>query len=107
MSEYEYKKTTKYDINFPEYCYFFLKRLLTLSNNALAKVDDKLNIEISTSNHPYCYDAFELVVKTMERKGFSTRIPSFKREKIEGKDDVLHYGFTVRKLPKDYDDLPF
>jgi hypothetical protein len=42
----------------------------------------------------------------MERKGISTRIPAFKREKREGKDDMLHYKFTLRKLVN-CDDLPF
>ena len=105
--KYEYKKITKDDINFPEYCLFFIKRLLRYATNGLGREDDKLTIEISTSNHPYCYDAFELVVKTMERKGYSTRIPAFKREKIEGKDDILHYKFTIKRLEKEYDDLPF
>ena len=71
-------------------------------------VNDKIDLEITTNNseHPYCYEAFDLIVRTLERKGISTRIPSFKREKVEGKDDILRYKFTLRKIPK-YDDLPF
>ena len=110
MNEFEYKKTTKNDVDFPGYCFFFIKRLLALSKAGITKDDDKLTIEIDTSEHPYCYDAFELVVKTLERKGYSTRIPAFKREKIEGKDDILHYKFTVGKLKvatTNCDDLPF
>jgi hypothetical protein len=42
----------------------------------------------------------------MERKVISTRIPAFKREKIEGKDDILHYKFTLKKAVN-CDDLPF
>ena len=101
-----YKKTTKYDIDFPGYCLFFIKRLLRLLKNGLG-TSDKITIDISTTKHPYCYDAFELVIKTLERKGYSTRIPSFIREKREGKEDVLHYSFVIRKLKKNYDDLPF
>ncbi len=105
MDEYEYKKVTKNDVDFPAYCYFFIKRLVEYGK-CVVRPDDKLELEITTSDHPYCYDAFELVVKTMERKGISTRIPAFKREKREGKEDILHYKFTLRKLV-DCNDLPF
>jgi hypothetical protein len=105
MTEFEYKKTTKNDVDFPAYCYFFIKRLIEYGKYVV-RPDDKLDIEITTTNHPYCYDAFELVVRTMERKGISTRIPAFRREKVEGKDDILHYKFTLKKFVK-HDDLPF
>lgn len=107
MKEYVFKKITKEDVNFPEYCLFFLKRLLRYTT-AIGGVDDKLELEITTNDkdHPYCYEAFELIVRTLERKGISTRIPGFKREKEEGKDDILRYKFTLRRMPR-YDDLPF
>ena len=107
MAEYEFKKITKIDVDFPAYCLFFLKRLIRYVP-AIGGVDDKLELEITTNDkdHPYCYDAFELIVKTLERKGVMTRIPAFKREKVEGRDDILHYKFTLRRTPR-YDDLPF
>ena len=107
MDNFEYKKTTKYDVNFPDYCLFFLKRLLRYTKNGLINGNENLTVEISTTTHPYCYDAFELVVRTLERKGYSTRIPAFKREKRDGKEDVLHYKFTIKKLAMNKDDLPF
>lgn len=108
MDDYTCKKISKDNINFPAYCYFFIKRLLTIAQNALGRDDDKVTIEINTNDgdHPYCYEAFELVVKTLERKGYSTRIPAFKRDIVEGGVDKLHYKFTIRKLVN-YDDLPF
>ena len=108
MDEYSYKKNIKDDVNYPAYCYFFISRLLRWVQNSVVRDDDKLTIEIKTneSEHPYCYDAFELVVKTLERKGFSTKIPAFRREAVEGGHDILHYKFTIRKLVN-YDDLPF
>ena len=101
-----YKKTTKYDVDFPAYCFFFLNRIL--KNLKTVELDDTttVELEISTSEHPYCYDAFELIVRTLERKGIWSRIPGFKREKIEGQSDILHYKFTIKKL-KVYDNLPF
>ncbi len=105
MAEFEYKKITKNDVDYPAYCYFFIKKLVEYGK-CVVKPDDKLEVTISTPNYPYCYDAFELVVRTMERKGISTRIPAFKREKREGKKDMLHYKFTLKKL-LNYNDLPF
>lgn len=105
MNETGYKKITKDDVNFPAYCYFFLKRLISYGK-CVVRPDEKLDIEIMTPDHPYCYEAFELIVRTMERKGISTRIPAFKREKREGREDMLHYKFTLKKLVN-CDDLPF
>jgi hypothetical protein len=47
-----------------------------------------------------------MVVKTMQRRGYATMIPGFSRQKVEGKDDMLHYKFTLKKLVNK-DDLPF
>jgi hypothetical protein len=107
MEGFEYKKITKYDVNFPAYCYFFIKKL-TEYGKCVKKPDDRLEVEIITSIYPYCYDAFELIIRTMERKGISIRLPSFKREKKEGKEDILRYKFTLKKLKaQNIDDLPF
>ena len=106
--EYRYKKKIKDDVDYPAYCYFFISSLLRWAQNSVVKDDDKITIEIKTNDgkHPYCYDAFELVVKTLERKGYSTRIPSFKRYVVEGGHDILYYRFTIGKLVN-CDDLPF
>ena len=105
MEGFEYKKTTKYDVDFPAYCYFFIEKLMKYER-CVIKPDDRLEIKISTSKYPYCYDAFVMVVKTMQRRGYATMIPGFSRQKIEGKDDMLHYKFTLKKLVNK-DDLPF
>jgi hypothetical protein len=102
MEKFEYKKTTKYDIDFPAYCYFFLEKLIQ-SSNCLVKPYDKLDVEIKTTTHEYCYDAFELIARTMKRKGILTRIPTFVRNK-----DTLCYKFKLEKMINvEYDDLPF
>jgi len=102
----EYKKITKDDVNFPAYCLFFIKRLLANIQEAELDEGTTLTLRIDTSEHPYCYDAFELVVRTLERKGYTTRIPGFKREKTVGKPDVFQYKWTIKKTKK-LDDLPF
>jgi hypothetical protein len=102
----EYKKITKYDVDFPAYCLFFIKRILANLNEADMDDETTMTLIINTPDHPYCYDAFELVVRTFERKGYQTRIPGFKREKIEGKPDTFQYKWTIKKI-KNYDDLPF
>ena len=105
MEGFEYKKTTKYDIDFPAYCYFFLEKLVKISNH-LTKPCDKLDVEIKTTTYDYCYDAFDLIVRTMKRKGIMTKIPTFIREKEKDKKDKLCYKFKLEKMA-DYDDLPF
>ena len=106
----EYKKITKDDVNFPAYCLFFIKRIL--ANIKEAELDDEttLTLQIDTAEFPYCYDAIELIVRTIIRKGYYTRIPGYKRLKKEGDPDVFQYKWTIRKLKKkdiSCDDLPF
>lgn len=104
----DFKIKLKVDINFPEYCLFFIKKLLDNIEEAELDFDTTLNVAINTTEdeHPYCCEAFDLVVKTLERKGYRTRIPSFLRERGFSESDKLRYKFTIKK-ERNYDDLPF
>lgn len=101
-----YKKTTKEDIDFPRYCHFFIKEILeSLEENEIENPGDELELVLETSQYPYCYEAFELVVRTLERKGFESRIPTFHLKKQDG-EKVYIYKWKIKKLPS-ADDLPF
>jgi len=99
-----YKKLTRDDIDFPNYCLFFIKSIQEAIDKCELSYTDFLEINIDTT-YPYCSDAFELVSKTFERKGFDVRTPTFK---IEIRDKVKYYDYKW-KLRKgvDLSDLPF
>ena len=102
----EYKKTTKEDIDFPNYCFFCIKEINeSLEENDITNPGDELTLELETSEHPYCYEAFELLVRTFERKGFSTGIPNFQLTNKDGVKTYI-YKWKITKLPN-VDDLPF
>ena len=102
----EYKKITKEDVDFPRYCHFFLKEIIeSLDEYDIKDPGDELDLEIETSQHPYCYEAFELVVRTFERRGYDVRIPTFHMEKRDG-TKFYTYKWKFRKLPN-LEDLPF
>ena len=102
----EYKKITKCDVDFPAYCLFFIKRILANIDESNMDEDTTMTLIITTPDHPYCYDALELVMRTLDRKGYNTRLPGFKRDKAEGKPDMFTYRWTIKKAKK-CDDLPF
>ena len=103
----EYRKITKDDVDFPAFCLFFIKRIMANIEEAEEgnPISWRLTIEINTEDYPYCYDAFELVIRTIKWKGYETRIPNFHREKREGLPDMFHYQWVIEK--KKLDDLPF
>lgn len=102
----EYKKITKEDIDFPRYCHFFIKEIdESLKENEINNPGDELDLEIETSTYPYCYEGFELVKKSFERKHFQINIPTFTTKMEDGVKYYI-YKWTIRKLSK-IDDLPF
>lgn len=97
-----YKKITKEDIDFPNYCLFFIENLEEeIKNTDLENNDLELKIH---STYPYCYDAFALVKKTFEKRGVEVKIPTFRLMSEDG-DGTKHYlyKFDISKI----DDLPF
>ena len=76
----EYKKTTKDDIDFPNYCLF---------------------LEIKTSQHPYCSDAFALISKGLRRHGIYVFSPTYHIMWEYGEKYYI-YNFDIL-----VDDLPF
>lgn len=99
-----YKKLTKEDIDFPNYCLFFIRKLQEAINKAELSYMDFLEVHVDTT-YPYCSDAFDLIYKTFERKGIDVKTPTFK---MELKDGIKHYDYKW-KLRKGISasDLPF
>ena len=104
----EYKLITKDDINFPEYCFFFISRLLKELNEKQLEVGDMISIPISTlpELHPYCYDGVELVCRTLLRKGYETMIPTFRKETQDDGNTIVKYNWKVKRVIN-VNDLPF
>lgn len=101
----EYKKITKEDIDFPRYCFFFIKEIMdSLEEYEIKDVGDELDLEIETPNHPYCYDAFKLIIKTFERKDYRVKFPSFHTDVQDGVKSY-NYKWNIKKI--NYNDLPF
>ena len=101
-----YKKVTKDDIDFPRYCYFFIKELQeSIDEYDVTEVGDELTVDLRTSEYPYCSEALELIKKTFTRKGYLTKMSHYKLE-IIGEDRYYNYKWELRKLPNT-DDLPF
>ena len=99
-----YKKLTKEDIDFPNYCLFFIRCIQEAIDSSDLSYVDFLEVHVDTT-YPYCSDAFDLITKTFERKGLDIRTPTFK---MEIKDKVKHYDYKW-KLRKgtNVSDLPF
>ena len=97
-------KITKEDIDFPKYCLFFIRKIQEKLDKEELDEKDYLEVNIETL-YPYCSDAFDLIMRTFERKGVDVMIPTFK---VEHKYNVKHYIYRwrFRKLGK-IDDLPF
>lgn len=102
-----YKKITRDDVDFPRYCFFFIKEIQdSIEEYEIKDPGDELEVVIETYSHPYCYDAFALVVKAFERKNFQVKIPTFKMEKGEGDSRLYIYKWNLKKI-NPCDDLPF
>lgn len=105
--EYTYKKITRDDVDLPRYCYFFIKEIQeSLEENDIKNPGDELELTIETYSHPYCYDAFDLVVKAFQRKGYQIKVPTFKIINGEDNAKVYSYVWNIKKLNPS-DDLPF
>ena len=99
----EYQRITKEYIDFPKYCYFFIKEIQeSIDEYNIKKVGDEIEITIETSEHPYCSDAFQLIKKAFTRKKFLISLSHYKMIKEE---NVKTYTYKWRL--KKIDDLPF
>lgn len=99
-----YKKLTNEDIDFPNYCLFFIRCLQEAIDKSELSYVDFLEVHIGTT-YPYCSDAFDLIYKTFERKGLDIRTPSFK---MEEKDGIKQYNYKWRvRKGTSVSDLPF
>lgn len=101
-----HKKITKEDIDFPNYCYFFIKEISdSLKECDITNPGDELTLDIESVNYPYCYDAMSLIVKTFERKHYMLKVPTYK-VLFENDKKIYAYKWKITKL-SDIDDLPF
>ena len=101
-----YKKLTKEDIDFPRYCLFFIRYIQEYINASLDELSYVTPLEIPIkTEYPYCSDAFDLIIKTFEKKGLNVSTPTFK---LEIKDNTKYYNYKWRvRKAIDCDDLPF
>ena len=99
----EYKKTTKDDIDFPNYCLFFAEHIVQSVETHTLIPDEygNLRLEIKTSQHPYCSDAFALISKGLKRHGIFVFTPTYKIVWEYGEKYYI-YSFDIL-----VDDLPF
>ena len=99
-----YTKLTKEEINFPKYCLFFIKELEDAINKCELSYVTYTMVTVSTT-YRYCSEAFDLIVKTFERKGLDVATPTFK---MEMKDGVKYYNYKWKfRRFVDCGDLPF
>ena len=101
----EYKKITKEDINLPQYCLFFIKKI----QEAIDKeggLDNAKALEVTIeTTYPYCSDAFELITKTLKMKRVDFMFPTFK---VEYKNNLKIYVYKCRlQVLGTFDNLPF
>lgn len=104
----EYRPITKADINMPEYCMFFIQKIIADIEKKKLNPGDMTLVKVDTylEEHPYVYDAVELVCRTFDRKGYDIMIPTFRREELENGKTLVHYGWKVKKKVN-VNDLPF
>lgn len=101
----EYKKITKDDINLPQYCLFFIKKIQEAIENE-GGLDKIKTMEVSIeTTYPYCSDAFELIAKAFASKKIDLMPPTFK---VEYKFNIKTYVYKCRlQILGNIDDLPF
>lgn len=102
----EYKKMTKDDVDFPNYCLYFISEIKeSLDRNDITNAGDELTLELTTSEYPYCYDVFKLVAKTFQRLKYNISTPTFVLKREDGIKKYI-YKWRIIKLDEN-DDLPF
>ena len=104
----DYNRDLFQGINTPEYCMFFIKKILDGIERGTKNDDDSIDVIVTTklSKHPYCYDAVNLIHKTFRRKGYHIRLKRFKLDATTEKDANLLYSWNIKK-DTPIDDLPF
>jgi hypothetical protein len=109
--EHVYEKQTKDTVNFPEYNLCFLGILVEkLETYGLigkpktgAEAPTVLNVPVISRNYPYCYDAIELIKKTLKRRGVDCEMSSYQVTTLEnnGKEGGEQKGYSYMfKLKK-------
>jgi len=107
----EYQKTTKEMVDLPEYVLCFLGVIMNklefygLIDGKASKISEDapttLIVPIRSKKYKYCYDAIELIEKTLKRRGFTCRMTHYKPE--EEKDDdgevisLYSYEYKITK----------
>ena len=106
-----YEKQTKDTVNFPEYNLCFLgilvEKLETYGLIGRPKTGSEaptvLNVPIVSRNYPYCYDAIELIRKTLKRRGVDCEMSSYQVTTLESnsKEGGEQKGYSYKlKLKK-------
>lgn len=102
-------KTVKSREAFIEYTKYFITELLDSIKDNNLKEGEELDVRFETYSLPYYYEGIVLVDKTIEAKGYMTRLPTYHTDLDEDGNVFYRYKWTIKK-PKIYDsndDLPF
>ena len=106
-----YEKITKDTIDLPAYIICFLGIIMD-KLEFYGFIDGKqgaldgmppstLVIPIVSKRYQYCYDAIELIEKTLKRRGFNCKMEHYKVIDIDGKDGTKTKGYSYEyKLSK-------
>lgn len=102
-------KTVKSREAFIKYTKYFITELLDSINNNNLKEGEELDVDFETYTLPYYYEGIVLIDKTLEVKGYTTRLPTYRTDVDDEGNVFYRYKWTIKKL-KMYDsndDLPF
>ena len=112
MELVNYNKHTKDTIDFPSYVSSFPNKLIGKMetygmigdnpNRMFKNPSATITIPLVSRRYPYCFDAIELIKKTIKRRGFNCELPRYVVNKIDNpnntKSDAYSYEFKITNI---------